>query len=387
MTDKGSRSIRSVRLDEAKLEAVLDRLDDESDRQAHQKRRHERFRHRVKSCVVQLTQPGSSNSTSYLVPTRELSATGVSFLHGGFVHTNTRCTVQLITSHGTWAEVNGMVVRCRHVEGLLHEVGVLFDEAIIPADFCSQAMKTRMLLADDDPSSIRLARFLLDKLRAEVDVADNGEQAVEKAQQNTYDAILMDIEMPVMDGLTATRELRKKGYSGTIVALTARTQAEDVQTCLEAGFDDYLPKPLTQQALSKMIEKLRKEPLLSSFRDDPAMSELIDQFVDELPKTIRKLEEALAANDMARLESASRSIKGDAGGYGFEPITEAAAALESALMDHQPVEKIQEQLTELINWCMLARSSKRAESTAGNASEDDAAGDGEAQTPAASEAE
>lgn len=79
-----------------------------------------------------MQQPGSSGPVVFLVPTRDISATGLSFLHGGFVHVGTRCTVQLITMHGTWNEVPAVVVRCQYVEGGVHEVAVRFDREIDP---------------------------------------------------------------------------------------------------------------------------------------------------------------------------------------------------------------------------------------------------------------
>lgn len=95
---------------------------------------------------------------------------------------------------------------------------------------------------------------LLRKAGAKVTVVENGQAAVElalaaKEQGRPFDVILMDIQMPVLDGFGATRHLRAAGYTGAIIALTARAMTDDRQKCLDAGCDDYLSKPLNRKTL------------------------------------------------------------------------------------------------------------------------------------------
>ena len=348
--------VRTFRLDDASLAELLDRLDT-TDRDARPARAHERYNYRLNRCVMHMQQPGSGLSTAYIVATRNLSAGGLSALHGGYVHAGTRCVVQLISTHSAWTIVPGTVVRCQYVQGKIHEVGIVFDNLIDPANFCPEAAKTRVLLAEDDLAITRLVTAHLTRLNAEVDHAEDGQIAVQKALSGVYDVVMMDIEMPVMDGIEATKELRESGYTGLIVADTALTQPEDRQRCLQAGCDRYIAKPYSREDLAKLIESLRQEPLFSTFQNDVSMRDLIDAFVAELPAKVRALEEAMVSQDAKKLESLVRSLKGAAGGYGFEPITELAAKLESALIQNTPIGQLQESLNELLNWCLLARSS------------------------------
>ncbi len=112
----------------------------------------------------------------------------------------------------------------------------------------------RILLAEDGKDNQRLFSFILDKAGANVDVADNGQIACQlvldaKNKGTPFDLILMDMQMPVMDGYTATAELRKAGFDRAIVALTAHAMVEERQRCLSAGCDDYATKPILRDAL------------------------------------------------------------------------------------------------------------------------------------------
>jgi len=348
--------MRTVRASDKDVEILLNRLDNAQSDPRASKRRSERYPYRLKSCAITLQNPGTSSAATILVPTRDLSAGGISFLHGGFIHTGTRCIVQLISRHGTWQEVPGIIVETAYIENWIHEVRVKFDFEISPADFCSAAQITRILIAEDDKTIAMLAMKHLKDLNAEVDHVENGQLAVDLAKKNLYDCILMDIEMPVMDGYEAVKLLRKNGYSGAIIAVTAMTRPEDREKCLKIGFDQYIPKPYTPMGLQKLISTLDNEPLISDFQSDSSMVPMINEFIESMPAEIRVLEEVMLKENMEELELATRALKGRAGGFGYPTISDAAGVVESAIQsDSSQVKIIKNHLNELVHLCMQAR--------------------------------
>ena len=114
-----------------------------------------------------------------------------------------------------------------------------------------------MLLAEDDPVNRMIARVLLEDRGQRVDVAEDGEQAVALAATTPYALILMDMQMPRMDGLEATRRIRQlPAHRGTpIVAITANAFDQDRQACLDAGMDDFVPKPIVPERLDEVVAR------------------------------------------------------------------------------------------------------------------------------------
>lgn len=131
------------------------------------------------------------------------------------------------------------------------ETAAAEDERIAPAT----AQGARVLLAEDNPINALLARTLLEREGALVDRAASGEETLAALEAGRYDLILMDVRMPGLSGLDATRALRGRGITTPVLALTANAFEDDRRACLEAGMDDFLVKPLTADALRTALTR------------------------------------------------------------------------------------------------------------------------------------
>jgi two-component system sensor histidine kinase/response regulator len=218
----------------------------------------------------------------------------------------------------------------------------------------------RILLAEDNPVNQKVARMVLEKLGLEVDVVNNGREAVDAWAKGKYDLILMDCQMPLLDGYAATREIRRVEQDGKripIVALTAHAMKGDDTKCLDAGMDDYLTKPLDRKLLLACLERrlgelaaqeggaaeesspaAEKEPapvdwtaLLNSTEGDEAMArELVEIFIASGDETLAAIRGALGKSDFAAVSAQAHSLKGASASLRAQAASAAAARLESA---------------------------------------------------------
>lgn len=355
--------IRTFRSQAPQINRILDELDKQSETSDDKRRASPRFSYR-KPAVLRLTNTRDNRSQAYLIAPRNMGSRAISFLFGGFLHANTPIAIRLTTLYGAWTDHIGIVRDCRHVEANIHEVELEFEEDIDPAMYAAKAAQPRVLVAEDDILFQHLVRQLLGELNARVEMAKNGKIAVEMAQAGIYDIIFMDVEMPEMDGITATRTLREAGYTGRIVAATGMTRPEYKAKCLEAGCDGYISKPYQRSDLEDAIRSLQGEPIFSEFEHVASMREIVAMYVKDLPNRISAITSALATNNVEAAEVAFRSLKSISGSCGFGAFSELAAGIESRIIAGEPLNALRGEIQKLIALCTRARSSQVAAKSA-----------------------
>ena len=267
-SDAGDKVSPALRLNNSLVETILNRLDGKARSPARERRRSKRHVYRANAVVIRIEQTSAASSSTHRVSARNIGESGMALLHNRYFYVGTLGSLQLVTRHGSWTSVPGRIIHCRCIEGNVHEVGIHFERALDPSMYCSTADERHALVVDDDTSFARLCAFQLGKLNITSEHVLNGRAAVEEATKNSYDMILMDMEMPELDGFSATKELRRSGYTGPIIAMTAMTELEVRQRCLESGCDKYLAKPFCEKDLFTTIESLSDDPLCSSLASE-----------------------------------------------------------------------------------------------------------------------
>ena len=222
-----------------------------------------------------------------------------------------------------------------------------------------QRRKVRILLAEDNVINQKVALKMLENMGYRADAVANGLEAVTALQTIPYDLVLMDIQMPEMDGLEATptiRNLQSSVSNSTlpIIAVTAHTMKGDREKCLEAGMDDYLSKPIQSEELTEILAQwaytdLSREMELSDFTseepasvfdttallerldgDETLCEQVISLFLEDLPGRMDVLEDAIGQSDRAQIRSQAHAIKGVAGTVGATAIQEMAQQIEES---------------------------------------------------------
>ena len=198
----------------------------------------------------------------------------------------------------------------------------------------------RILLAEDNPHNRKLLQIALTRAGAHVELAENGQIAVDRAQANEFDLVLMDMQMPVLDGFAAAARLRESNYRGPIVALTAHALSAERQRCLAAGCDAFISKPVDLDHLVEVIERLLSSSRSfdwacsdrdgSSADEDLACGEVARQYLDSLHTTVAELRAAFAHGRYDELLAHGHTLKGSGGTIGFNKVSHIGAELEEA---------------------------------------------------------
>jgi CheY-like chemotaxis protein len=187
----------------------------------------------------------------------------------------------------------------------------------------------RILLVDDDPLNRRLAELVLEKEGCYVETAINAETALDALQRERFDVVLMDIEMPEIDGVQATREIRQREISSggepvLVFALTASETLPDQRYCLESGMNGFLKKPIQPGDLFALIRTMQAKPeekrrplvlnehaLMDSVGgEETLLAEIIDLFLVHSDKLMKRARESLAAPNQSQFEHIMHTMKG-----------------------------------------------------------------------------
>lgn len=218
-----------------------------------------------------------------------------------------------------------------------------------------------ILLAEDNPINQKVAKSIFETIGFSIDVVNNGEEAVKKILDTNYDLIFMDIQMPIMNGLEATKHLREKGITTPIIAMTANAITGDKEDFMSQGMSDYISKPITYNSITEMIKKwifmdlgtktknvkkqnrvengdeimqypiLNEQEAINRVYDKDLLKELLADFSDMKELDWNVFDQHIAANNLTELDRISHSIKGVSGNLALTGIYKTATALNDTI--------------------------------------------------------
>jgi len=218
----------------------------------------------------------------------------------------------------------------------------------------SSYFKGRVLVAEDIEELQILVRRMLEMVGVEVTLANNGKEAVELALMQPYDLVLMDMQMPEMDGIEATGLLRQVGFEVPIVALTANVMQQHREQFEEAGCTEFLSKPIDYEALMKVLDSYLQpsDGAVSTINQEVAVAEIVDDelmqlFVERSAVHLERLKEALEKEDWASVRSAAHTVKGSGSTFGHPELTQLGKEVCDHI-DHQRLNEVPELVKQLI---------------------------------------
>jgi CheY-like chemotaxis protein/HPt (histidine-containing phosphotransfer) domain-containing protein len=295
----------------------------------------------------------------------------------------------LLTSLGSWGELRGGVEFAASLTKPLRP-SQLYDTLMSvfgaapagvqapapregPVERLAERMPLRILVAEDNVLNQQLALLLLRKLGYRADVAADGLAALQALEREPYDVVLMDVQMPTMDGLEATRRIHQRWSEGRrphVIAATANAMREEHEACLAAGMDDYLPKPIRVEELAAALSRCRPhlsppppapgresgagaqappepeplgpprsagvlhppalERLMQTIGDDRGvLAALIDTFLDDVPRLVDGARRGLRQGQADEVRRAGHTLKSNGATFGAMRLSELSRELEA----------------------------------------------------------
>jgi PAS domain S-box-containing protein len=255
------------------------------------------------------------------------------------------------------AELMGGTIDVSSQEGLgsVFELILPYRQSDIPAqekqgDIASSVLNEKMvgvvLVAEDTPELQLLERRILEKMGLTVVTANDGQEAVDQARSQVFDLILMDMQMPKIDGIAATKILRAECNKTPIVALTANVMQKHQDAFNEAGCDEFLGKPIDKKELRKVLKTYLSQQRANHIKApasavDEVDDELMGIFIKSAIQRKSALEQAVSESDWPTVREIAHAIKGSAASFGYPQLSKMAETLQLA-NDENRLDKVQE---------------------------------------------
>lgn len=368
----GEEAMNTIRAGRYDLNRLLDALDAKSPKNTVD-REFVRWGYRQQSVVLELRHPGGT-VVRLPVATRNLSNSGMAVLHSSFVHTGTSCMVQLQHQTMGAVEVEGEVMRCQHIGGVVHEIGIKFTHPIDTREYMSldllseafclervspEKLQGTLVYIDDCELDLKLVEKLLEPTFMSVRPTTDPDKGIEMATKGC-DLVLCDLHLGEESGANLIGRLREAGVRAPILIVTADRSQHAKDLLRSEGADAMVSKPLTSEKLLRAIAEFMiggadAGPLLTTLApDDPSVG-LVEGFVEGLGAHIQAIEAAIREDNSEGCRQICMKLAASAPPLGFEPIGEVASRVLDQLGTGVGISYVLSDLQHLIKTCRRAR--------------------------------
>lgn len=365
-----SERLNTLGLDERTLNALLDKLERQSP-DGHVSRNHTRWGYRQTSVDVRIIQPAGIVIDTQLA-CRNLSKTGIGLLHRSYVHVGTTCIVTIDCPVRGRTRIPGTVARCMHVSGIVHEIGVQFDEeidirAIVRPDpmielsaienVDSASLSGTIIIVEDCGMSLQLIKHYLRETQLRIREAATVAEAEELAKDDVV-LVLCDIHLEDENGGELAKRLFHSPASTPPIIMMSTDQGIDTRGLVDhPGIDGFLAKPFTQEMLLRTVaEFLRKdnaEPNKDGKTGYEVDRKVVDALLPELTKCAGDLEAAAGESNDA-LRSILLRMSGVAPVLGISDLATRIETLAAACTGPGEIEDLHEQIASIVEICERA---------------------------------
>ncbi len=343
--------VNNLRLNDGQRKNLLDHMDRGSKNveggQDDNKRSERRVEFRDAQMLISIEHPAGGISNLQVI-TRNISSGGMSFLHGGYIHTRSRCKIRLARRQGSELTIQGTVRSCRHVRDHIHEIGVQFDRKLDVQEFLHEPggdsgsegefqrptdLRGTVLLVDASDADSQLFAHFTRETGITLVIAKSLDDVVKKVKAHRVDMAFVELRVGKYPCEDVIRKLREMKFNGPMVIVTAESGGDPVGRAKKEGASYVLGKPYSQVDLMNLLGRLHRETgaiasgdcLFSTVEDQPGMLELIRGYISQVRTIAGHLDSAIMKEDVPAVRELCLQVKGSAGGYGFTSLGAAAS--------------------------------------------------------------
>lgn len=379
-------AVNTLRMDGATLAKVQEALDSTESASAKIgaiRRAHKRWQFRAPAVRIDITHP-NGQVVPLVFACRNLSSGGVAVLHSAYMHPGTRVVVHLKHQQKGYQPIEGVVRRCRHVHGTVHEIGIKFAASVnvsaymevdpFKGQFSLEAvsgekLSGKVLQVEDGALDRRLFRHLLENTRLNVTAVETAAEALTKMKE-PWDVLIIDTQLPgAMDGFALVEKIRADGVQTPVLLVSADRLADVSARARAVRASGVIAKPFKREVLLAALAEFLLNAsssgdtggaITTSLSADDPLAKLVPDFVTELHQSAARLRNAVKSGDAEAVKLECFQIVGVAGTLGLEPVSRAAEGVLRAISAGGGVPEAQRPVQDLIAACMRVRVSAQA---------------------------